>query len=252
MNKKDDTFKSVTEIIEHGMKRMEQNEITPTEGVMEQSEASSGEGVVEQNGEMEKNLASGTEAEVEEGEVTDTWSNVSPGKASRSPSKALKYGQVKIASRFSALEDLDDNGDLDKVMKENELPLIPEKAQDGVEIIGTRAEIPEDSGTEQARQDIETKGDPISPGRIATKSNFETGEKSEKVEQHERTEFANVSEDEMPREENQCQAGSVFGGNSNLRPSLPRNSKTNHKIVPTKDTENPGPQGRRSNRKSSQ
>lgn len=40
---------------------------------------------------------------------------MSPGKASRSPkAKSLDYGQVKIATplSFSALDDVDDNGDL--------------------------------------------------------------------------------------------------------------------------------------------
>ncbi|KAG5394211.1 hypothetical protein IGI04_024174 [Brassica rapa subsp. trilocularis] len=55
------------------------------------------------------------EGEIEEGEVVKGWSRVSPGKTSRSPTATTpKYGQERIAtpSRFSALNDADDNGDL--------------------------------------------------------------------------------------------------------------------------------------------
>ncbi|XP_048604770.1 uncharacterized protein LOC125582228 [Brassica napus] len=51
--------------------------------------------------------------EIEEGEVVKGWLNATPGKTSKSPkTKSLEYGQVKIATRFSALVDVDDNGNL--------------------------------------------------------------------------------------------------------------------------------------------
>lgn len=50
-------------------------------------------------------------SEVEEGEIKETWADVTPGKGSRSPN--LKFGQVKILtpSRYSALLQVDENGE---------------------------------------------------------------------------------------------------------------------------------------------
>ncbi|KAF8089111.1 hypothetical protein N665_0518s0036 [Sinapis alba] len=251
MNKKDETFKSVAEIIEHGMKGndtdvVEQTEVNVKERAVEQTEVNLKEGAVEQNENTGKIVASGTENEVEEGEVTEIWSNVTPGKASRSPkSKVLEYKQVKIATRFSALEDINDNGDLVKVMVENsEIPLALEKTQEDME----KTEAREDTEAGKTRQNTEAEGVSITSGEVVTsqENNSELGrEKSKHVEKHEKPETENVKKYEVRGGENQYLAGSAIGGNSNLRPSLPRNSKTNHRIVPSKDTENPGPQGRR-------
>lgn len=108
------------------------------------------EGYVEQTGIMEKIVVSNTEEEIEEVEVIESWLNVTPVKASRSPkSKELKYGQVKIASRFSVLDDIDDNGDLVKEVEEidKEDPLSLEKIGENTVIEETREEGQEDTAT---------------------------------------------------------------------------------------------------------
>ncbi|KAF3574789.1 hypothetical protein F2Q69_00060292 [Brassica cretica] len=106
-------------IIEHGLKEKETGKgAYPQEDRGEQTEV------------MEAIAQSNTEEEVEEGEVIEWWLNVSPGKTSRSPkTKALQYGQVKIASRYSALENADDNGDLAKYIEEKESEIIKEAEQ---------------------------------------------------------------------------------------------------------------------------
>ncbi|KAF2539752.1 hypothetical protein F2Q68_00018624 [Brassica cretica] len=58
--------------------------------------------------------------DIEEGEVVTGWSDVTPGKVSNSPKISPEYGQVKIASRFNALNQVDENGDLVDQEKEAE------------------------------------------------------------------------------------------------------------------------------------
>ncbi|KAF3501645.1 hypothetical protein F2Q69_00040668 [Brassica cretica] len=61
--------------------------------------------------------------EIEEGQIISRWLDASPGKASRTPkSKSLEFGQVKIMtpSRFSALNDINENGELIEQEKERE------------------------------------------------------------------------------------------------------------------------------------
>ncbi|KAF3604673.1 hypothetical protein F2Q69_00033980 [Brassica cretica] len=90
--------------------------------------------------------ATAEEGEIEEGEVVKGWSRVSPGKTSRSPTATTpKYGQERIAtpSRFSALNDADDNGDLvinigesnrgETVVEEGDEGTTSEETQEGKE-----------------------------------------------------------------------------------------------------------------------
>ncbi|KAG5375059.1 hypothetical protein IGI04_039655 [Brassica rapa subsp. trilocularis] len=73
---------------------------------------------------VEKSIVEKEMEEIEEGEVVKGWSDVTPGKASKSP-KLLEYGQVKIATRFDALSNVDDNGDL--VERIEEVEAVPSK-----------------------------------------------------------------------------------------------------------------------------
>ncbi|KAF2576960.1 hypothetical protein F2Q68_00000087 [Brassica cretica] len=66
--------------------------------------------------EQKKNEVNGNAVElneIEEGQIVEGWSDVSPGKVSRNQSP-LKFGQVKILtpSRFLVLNEINDNGEL--------------------------------------------------------------------------------------------------------------------------------------------
>lgn len=234
MNKKEESLKTVREIIEEGYVRQEvREEVTSTEEDPEKSGSKidnkgseveqNGRKVekngseVEQNGDEDEHNGSVTEEngnevdkgnevekrpeeEIEEGEVTKEWAEVTPGKTSRSPKiKALEYGQVKIAtpSRYSALVSADDNGNL--------------------------ISMEEDSVTE------------VMPKEVST---LEVGEQTS----------MDAPYKESTHERNKESTGST-------RPSLPRNSKTFHKVIPEQSgigKGNPNNIGKRSSRKSSQ
>ncbi|XP_013713277.1 uncharacterized protein LOC106416948 [Brassica napus] len=159
------------------------------------------------------------EDEIEEGELVTDWANVTPGKASRSPKATLKYGQVRIAtpSRYSALNDIDDNREL---------------LSQGKEINAV------DKGMET--QEVEENIDIASLVEVETTVNA--------VERKEET--VSVKQDEVTT----AVGGSSMQGTTLLL-SLPRVSKTNHRVIPEisgKDSEPPSHLGKRSTRKSSQ
>ncbi|WZZ00908.1 hypothetical protein YC2023_073236 [Brassica napus] len=142
MNKKEDFPRTVTEIIETGYISKKQADTNEGEAVkdingLEEQHKRGVEKQILTEGDKDvagKDDAAGKmaaeeeivvedeaeevamdEGEIEEGEVVKGWSRVSPGKTSRSPTATTpKYGQERIAtpSRFSALNDADDNGDL--------------------------------------------------------------------------------------------------------------------------------------------
>lgn len=116
MNKKEETSKSITEIIEEGYLRREDKEKLVNEGGID---LNTQETTLPEEVTAEKTPEVKEAAEIEEGEVVKGWSQVSPGKSSSSP-KMLEYGHVKIATRFSALMNIDDNGDLVEQGEEHE------------------------------------------------------------------------------------------------------------------------------------
>ncbi|KAL0773934.1 hypothetical protein Bca101_039085 [Brassica carinata] len=141
--------------------------------------------------------------EPEEGEVvgaTEVWAHVSPGKTSRSP-KSLESAQVTLASRFSALESADENGNL--VVNIGEL------------VVSNEESALEECGEEVSKEICDMGRRPE-----------ETQEGKEPDKQLE-MEQSRRNGSKTDKEENQ---GSV-SGESSLRPSLPRSSKTNHKIL---------------------
>lgn len=247
MNKKDGTSKSVKEIIAEGYKgnkeTSEQVVETPKQAVetvggsLQHEEESlpvviesvevtsqtpgaitrSEEGLVEESTALVtvEQPSKVREEEIEEGELVTDWSDVSPGKASRSPNKSLKYGKVRIAtpSRYSALNDIDDNGDLVNLEQRNSMVNI---------------------GTEYG----ESQGDKEQSGEATISPTIDGA----------------VGEPSGKHEEVGTAGGSTLHGTA-LRPSLPRLSKTNHRVVPeisSKDSETPSHPGKRSTRKSSQ
>ncbi|KAF3499292.1 hypothetical protein F2Q69_00044045 [Brassica cretica] len=149
------------------------------------------EGYVEQTGIMEKIVVRNTEEEIEEGGVIEN--------------------------------DIDDNGDLVKEVEEidKEDPL---KAHEMPELNGEEADH-DKSETEdgEARQDTETDDGSTIP-EVAMPQE-KPAELNMKEHEHEKSETENGNEGnimEMRKGENQIFSGSVIGGNSNLRPSLPR------------------------------
>lgn len=238
MNKKDETFKSVAEIIEQGLKQNEKEKAKQTETVPEQNGSEETTQTKEVNN---------SEVEVEEGEVLEEWSNVTPGRACKSPKlRILEYGQVKIASRFSALDDADDNGDLVKEKGEQETEA---GEKENVPPVGEQSDETQDVlKTGEVNTDIEAGSDSI----VAAGMEKENIGKPEMRDRVGSVEEEGMRDQERSVEEVRKGENQSLLGNSNLRPSLPRNSKTNHKIVPSKDTEIPGPQGKRTNRKPSQ
>lgn len=205
MNKKEETQKTVTEIIEEGYAREKAKKLLAiTEGNKEILESGSGSGMeTPEQIEVEKVIE-----DIEEGEVVAGWSDVSPGKVSNSPKISPEYGQVKIASRFNALNQVDENGDLVDQGKESE----NEKGHSSEE--------------EETVAEVETMGeDPTTPERKGDHSE----ENNSLV-----TEQGNYLESVEEK---------------SLRPSLPRASKTNHKVLSEgvgKEIENPATLGKRS------
>ncbi|XP_048610951.1 uncharacterized protein LOC111205492 [Brassica napus] len=247
MNKKEESPRTVTEIIQAGylaMKtaeanntiEMNNNKEEPQKKVVAGEEAE--EAIVEGKETVEEGEAEVDSREVdavgknaeeieepEEGEVvgaTEVWAHVSPGKTSRSP-KSLESAQVTLASRFSALESADENGNL-------------------VVNIGELVVSNEESALEECEEEVSKEICDMGRRPEETQEGKEPDKQLE-MEQSRR------NGSKTGKEENQ---GSVSGERS-LRPSLPRSSKTNHKILhehSNKETD-PGTQGKRS-RKSSQ
>lgn len=91
------------------------------------------------------------EGEVEEGELIEDWSDVTPGKESRSPN-TLNYGQVKILtpSRFSSLLEVDEKGDSINLIEIEEILSIEEEKIEEEEEGNARAEKVEDEKKEVA------------------------------------------------------------------------------------------------------
>ena len=256
MNKNDRTSKSVREIIEEGMSgklratpkentEKEKNNEKQAEEIIKVVEAADTEGAIETaetakeevaagNGEAIETVSESTESEnleveIEEGEVIKEWHHVSPGKFNRSSQKMLLEDDHEITtpSRFSALEGVDDNGDL--VNKKE-----TEGSAEGMEgMVGKGSKQEEDVNIISARE-VEPEGENL--GKKNNAGENEQGKKSA-------TEKKEVSDH------------TVAMGGSSMRPSLPRNSKTFHKIIPEpsgKNTSYPGTQGKRNSRKPSQ
>lgn len=189
-----------------------------------------------------------TEAEKqkEDKERTEPENNV------RSPTKrVLKYGQVEILtpSRFSVLKDVNENGDLikqvEEVEEEGEIKVDEEtKAMEGLCVVeeGKIREVEEINGGNETRKDKETKedmeieelngntGNTESVG-IEERSNAaeEDMVQNSKKEQARSPTYCDVVRSEAGRE-TQVKASNLDMVGK-LRPSLPRNSKTNHRVV---------------------
>ncbi|WZZ54471.1 hypothetical protein YC2023_054578 [Brassica napus] len=148
------------------------------------------------------------EDEIEEGEMVENWQDVTPEKASRNSN--LKFGQVKILtpSRFSNLLEVDEKGDsIIEVESEEILSVVKEIVEENVSIIkGKEAEAIEERGIAD-----ENKGEV-------------EGEKENKEAESQNQGIAGipVTQEDWPD----------LASASKIRPSLPRRSKTMHRVVP--------------------
>ncbi|KAF3551323.1 hypothetical protein DY000_02000135 [Brassica cretica] len=184
--------------------------------------------------EQKKNEVNGNAVElneIEEGQIVEGWSDVSPGKVSRNQSP-LKFGKVKILtpSRFLVLNEINDNGEL--------------VTKDGIEE-ATEANKMENEGSVvvESSEVVEKMDDEIgnSGGKteaLVIKRNVEwnvnnTDVLLEKQEHSAEVREADAEKDDMviAREEKEIRKPS-YSDIVGVRPSIPRASKTHHKIIP--------------------
>lgn len=157
-----------------------------------------------------ENQIAGTVKEIEDGESVENWEDVKRGKGSRSPN--LKYGQVKILTpaRFSALLEVDDKGDAVNQVEFEEILRIEE------EIIVEKA-------NEEVRKEdtikVSEDGEEGKDETIGGKSGMKETKEDNKNDQIGKS-IAGIQH--WPDLEN------------SIRRSLPKRSKTMHKIVPDK------------------
>lgn len=161
--------------------------------------------IIESNEEVLGEQKTNVEEDIEEGEMVESWSDVTPEKASKS-SSSLKFSQEKLLtpSRFSALLEVDENGDKIKPI-EMEKVLSIEECNGGKNV------------TEEVGIEEQTGG--------------MNGNKEVREENQKRDIAGLDSKEHWPD----------LASATKIRPSLPRRSKTLHKVIPEK----PGQLGKR-------
>ena len=195
--------------------------------------------------------------EIEEGQVVEEWYNVSNGKSS-SKRQELKYGHVKLASRFEVLNDLEETEKVEEPEKQS--------VKDNME---ESESLKQDEKSETTKIPEETV---ILEGNVKQKEIGES-EKNERKDMAEEREGGELLEEDVTSDPAQVEVAggqTVQGGKQKFetkgtkgdeeksekgestykRPYIPRNSKTNHKVILAINM--PGNSGRRSSNKSSQ
>lgn len=202
--------------------------------------------------------------EIEEGQIVEQWLDTTQGMTSRSPTKrALKYGELKLLtpSRYEVLNEVNENGDLiDQNEKQKEIVIevseVEEKEEEDISIILVN--------NEDVISEIEAQKE---DGRCVTETNKEEEgceiEANKEVESNEANKendirdvennMEEVQKEEMVKSPTYCEivrsdAGKVTPHKSTnaekvqvIRPSLPRTSKTFHKVFPESSVPvNPG------------
>lgn len=203
--------------------------------------------------------------EIEEGEVVEEWPRVSNGKGSRKKTQELKYGQVKIASRYSLLSDLEDQermGESKEVEDSEDVEENRRKAESVTEDedLGQKEEL-EGNINLEANKTVELENN----GKVGDEENLEVmGKEKEKNENlDERTREGDEDDtitEEVSKEVVESKGGErklEKGESTHQRASIPRNSKTNHKVISVINSvdsgkNTPGNLGRRKKKKSSQ
>lgn len=167
---------------------------------------------------------SNKEKEIEEGEMVETWQDVTPERASRNSN--LKFGQVKILtpSRYSTLMEVDEKGD--SITEEADgdiLKVVEDNEEQGIEI-----ENNSDLEGKEARKEEKTEEESVNQNNVIEKRNeFEKKEATKEKS----TEVENMSQGIagiQVTQENWPDLASA----TKIRPSLPRRSKAMHRVVP--------------------
>lgn len=207
INKKDGAGKSVEQIIKEGEMGKDGHETKEAEVSKEgiEREANGNESTQNEN-----------KKKIEEGEVVEEWEEVTPGKGSRSPN--LEYGQVRILtpSRYSALIEVNEEGDGINLVEYEE-------------VVSVEEEIIKEGNTEDINNEI-----------VGTEVNDEDAVVVHEKKDQEEDNIAVIAGIEHWPD---------LTANS-IRPSLPRKSKTLHKIVPDKSRQG-GTPGKKRNKNSS-
>ena len=191
-----------------------------------------------------KNGVNGNEVElneIEEGQIVEGWSDVLPGKVNRNQSP-LKFGQVKIMTplRFSALNEINDNGELvnkDEIKEDTEANKVEKGGSEAEQFVAAESQ---EVATE-SQEVVERKDDEI--GNSGGKNKVLVMEK--KVE-------GNVNNEDVSQEEHNAEVREVdvvkddmvitieekeirkpsYSDVLGVRPSIPRATKTHHRIIP--------------------
>lgn len=177
--------------------------------------------VEETNEKGEKNEKSGRKKGVmedkEEGEIDEGWLDATPGKAS----KNLKYGEVVIMSpsRFSPLMEVDEQGEKENEIKEIEESVEKEEMEEIVEI----EEIL--SIEEEIIEEVNNKKDEEQEG-------FKKGaDESTNEGNAEKRSVVGIQNQGIAGIQNTQENWPDLASASKLRPSLPRRSKTLHRVI---------------------
>ncbi|KAL0726876.1 hypothetical protein Bca4012_022969 [Brassica carinata] len=199
---KDDGGKSVKQLITEGIVG-----VRDSKEEMKQSEEESAK---------KKSKIAKSDKEIEEGELIDNWENVTPKKGNRSP--ILQFGQVRILtpSRFSALQEVDEEGVTGKQVVFEEILSVEEEI------------VTEDSELERITEAIKKKDDVNEANGRTNKGGDNSGMKDE----------MEISKTDQTVK---VVAGIEHWPDLTTRPSLPRRSKTMHKVVPDKNMQESTP-----------
>lgn len=193
---------------------IEMEEVRDTEVVRKEEEVRDENLIVEEM--VQENTV---EEQIEEGQFIEEWSEVTPGKGSKSPD--LKYGEVRILtpSRFSTLLEVDESGDRISPIEIEEILSVEEEV------------IEEESTDEGETKIIEVVGDENKKEKVTIEEKI--GEVKQTV-----SGIADI--------QNNLEHWPDLG--ASLRPSLPRKSKTQHKVIPEipAPKHTPGKPGKRS------
>ncbi|KAG5414061.1 hypothetical protein IGI04_001628 [Brassica rapa subsp. trilocularis] len=146
---KDGTEKSVKQIISEREDMQSNGDRRENEEERKKNEGK--DAIIESNEEVLGEQKTNVEEDIEEGEMVGSWSDVTPENASKS-SSSLKFGQEKLLtpSRFSALLEVDENGDRIKPIEMEKVLSIEEVIQKaGKESSNGGKNVTEEGGIEE-------------------------------------------------------------------------------------------------------
>ncbi|XP_056857118.1 uncharacterized protein LOC108835054, partial [Raphanus sativus] len=250
MNKKDGV--SLEEHIQKSMEKVTEGQEKKVDGkdpVIELVESEEGK----------EKRADIRDMEIEEGQIREDWSDVNSGRK-RSPTKRmLEYGQVQLLtpSRFQILDQISEKGDL--LNQKNKEETEQGESFESVWAVIEEVRVEEDKGDEEMNDtqkneegknnevDAEEMVEEINLNEDVTKEEDKKRKKRKEEEEEQREVVKSPTYCEIVRSENGKEAPRTTKPDpaNVIQPSLPRNSKTYHKVVP--ENHLPGNQGRKGN-----